>query len=62
MKVKTRICDICGQDVHQHARHAYQISKHKWEVDFFPKKIDLCENCYMNMEAFIEKYNLDKGE
>ena len=62
MKIKTRICDMCGETVYLHGRSAYQITKHKWEVDFFPKKIDLCERCYYNMKAFIERYNLDEGD
>lgn len=61
MKVNTRVCDICGNDIYRHGRSAYKITKHKWEVDFFPKRMDLCADCYRRTERFIEDY-FEKGD
>ena len=58
MKVRDRVCDICGCSVYEHACHQYKISKRLWEVDTFWKRIDLCEDCYKSLESLInDKFN-----
>ena len=54
MKINTRICDICGKNsVYRMGRDGYQITKRTWGIDLFPKKLDLCQDCYDGMEKFI---------
>ena len=65
MKVKDRVCDICGESVYKHACHQYKISisKRLWEVDSRWLKLDLCENCYKILEkSILKKKNELKGE
>jgi len=59
MKVKDRVCDICGESVYRlRGYSAYKILKYDWWVDLFPKKVDLCQNCYRGLERYIKNYNL----
>ena len=63
-KIRTRICDVCGDEVYQLAHYTYTIKKNLWELDDivqFPQRIDLCEKCYYKMEIWILE-NLNKGE
>lgn len=61
MKIRDIVCDVCGNSVHQHARHKYTIKKRLWEVDspFLPERVDLCESCYEKLEEWILKYKGD---
>ncbi len=52
-KIKTTICDICGETVYEHARHQYQIRKKFWELEASWTNIDLCEKCYLEMCDYI---------
>ena len=55
MKVKDRVCDICGRSVYEHATNQYKISLHKrhWETELLWKRLDLCSECYRNLERRI---------
>lgn len=54
-KIKTTICDICGETVYEHARQQYQIRKKFWEANTLWTNIDLCEECYIEMCEYIKK-------
>ena len=58
MKVRDRVCDICGESVYERGYNTYQILEHRWWLDYFPKKVDLCQNCYNGLERYIISYNL----
>ena len=58
MIVKDRVCDICGKSVYERGRNSYQILRHRWWLDAFPRKVDLCPNCYNALERYIINYNL----
>ena len=58
-KIRDTICDVCGESVHQHARHIYTIKKRLWELDYLPKRVDLCESCYEGLEEWLLKYKGD---
>ena len=58
MKVRDRVCDICGESVYERGRNSYQILRHRWWLDVFPRKVDLCHNCYKGLEKYIKSYNL----
>ena len=58
MKVKDRVCDICGNSVYERGYRAYRILEHDWFFDIFPKRVDLCHNCYNGLERYIKSYNL----
>ena len=58
MKVRDRVCDICGESVYKYGEKQYKISKRYWLTDICWKKIDLCENCYRILERQILKEKL----
>ena len=58
MKVRDRVCDICGKSVYERGRNSYQILRHRWWLDAFPRKVDLCHTCYNGLERYITSYNL----
>ena len=64
MKVNTRLCDICGNDIYQHARHTYTIRKRMWELggDVFGERLDLCEDCWNRLVAYIRQGAFLKDE
>ncbi len=53
MKINTRICDICGKSIYQHARHTYVLRKRLWEIGELGNRIDLCEDCYEKMITWL---------
>lgn len=58
MKVKDRVCDICGQSVYKHRGcMTYRILKHDWYFNIFPRRVDLCRDCYKGLERYIKSYN-----
>lgn len=63
MKVRDRVCDICGRSVYEIRTRScgcrsYQILKRNWDIDIFHKRVDLCELCYKGLESYIKNYNL----
>ena len=62
MKVRDRVCDVCGDSVYKHARHQYKLSKICWETDLFWKRMDLCEECYCIMERWILRERREGGK
>ena len=59
MKVRDRVCDICGESVYKHRGcKAYRILKHDWYLDIFPRRVDLCESCYIGLERYIITHNI----
>ena len=59
MKVRDRVCDICGDSIYKHRGwNTYRILKHAWWFELFPKRVDLCQDCYKGLERFIKSYNL----
>lgn len=62
-KIKTRICDVCGDTIYQHAKHTYTIRKRFWEDEIFGHQIDLCQRCYSDFICALErKYKRAKSE
>lgn len=55
MKIKTRICDICGESIYQHAAHTYTIRKRMWETETLGKRLDLCEKCWQKFERWVKR-------
>ena len=58
MKVRDRVCDICGESVYKFVEHQYKISKRFWLTDICWKKMDLCDDCYRVLERQILKEKL----
>jgi len=54
MKVRDRVCDICGRSVYGH-KTQYKISlyKRRWETELLWKRLDLCSECYEILERRI---------
>ena len=61
MKVRDRVCDICGESVYKHARHQYKLSKRLWEVNSLWTKVDLCEECWNYMERLILNTKMERA-
>ena len=57
MKVKDRVCDVCGESIYRHAAHTYKIVKRFPETEFMGQRIDLCERCYKRLERWIRTHN-----
>jgi len=58
MKVRDRVCDICGESVYKHRGcMTYRILKHDWYNNIFPRRVDLCRDCYKGLEKYIKSYN-----
>ena len=55
MKVHTRVCDICGNETLIRRKHAYVLKRKLCFIDSTFKKMDICEDCYKNMEKYIKK-------
>lgn len=55
MKVKTRICDICGESIYRHAAHTYTIRKRLWEYETIGRRLDMCEKCWIKFEKWLKK-------
>lgn len=54
MKIKTRICDVCGETIYQHTKHIYTIRKKMPECgEIISKRIDLCEDCWRDFEKWV---------
>ena len=53
MKVNTVVCDICGETVYNHAHHQYRIKKRFWETYVLWERMDLCEECWSELEKYI---------
>ena len=62
MKVKGRICDICGEPVYRHGSHEYKISKRFPEWECLWSRIDLCEDCYRKMAEWIMNNKTERKE
>ena len=63
MRIKTRICDVCGDTIYKHAKHTYTIRKKFWELERIGESLDLCQDCYNQLVAYIEKgYLKAKGD
>lgn len=54
MKVSTRVCDVCGKPIYQHARHTYELRKRFWEIGELGNRVDLCEECYGKFIAWLK--------
>ncbi len=62
MKVKTVVCDICGDTVYKHASHQYRIKKRMPEITCLWTRMDLCEECWSDLENYIrEKRRKEDG-
>ena len=53
MRIKDRICDVCGCSVYRHAAHTYTIRKRFWETETIGRRLDLCEDCWRNFEHWV---------
>ena len=61
MKISTRVCDICGKPICQHARHTYELRKRFWEIGELGNRINwaqqqynLCEECYKKFIVWLK--------
>lgn len=53
MKIKTRICDICGNPMFRHGRDVYKIKKRHWETELLGKQMDICDDCFEKFIKFV---------
>lgn len=61
MKVKDRVCDICGNSIYRHAAHTYTIRKRFWETEVFGRRLDVCEECWRKFERWVTWVNNNGG-
>lgn len=62
MKISTRVCDVCGNTIYQHARHTYEIRKRMWEVGELGNRLDLCEDCWRKFVVWVNHKYVEEEE
>ena len=60
MKISTRVCDVCGKPIHQHARHTYELRKRFCGIGELANRVDLCEECYLKFIAWLKAERKEK--